>query len=94
MIADVEHAAGNGTARAERQEQVTITYCVPCGYESRAKRAAESLADELGLLAELNPGKGGVFQVAVAGQVVTARRKGYFPDDADIVQAVREALHG
>ncbi|WP_202303009.1 Rdx family protein [Mesorhizobium sp. 131-2-1] len=67
-------------------------YCGPCGYESRATRAAKRLTDELGLPVDLIVGKGGVFQVAVAGQVVTSRRKGYFPDDADIVRAVNEAL--
>ncbi|WP_245455720.1 MULTISPECIES: Rdx family protein [unclassified Mesorhizobium] len=87
-----EHSAGHGTAEVEPCQGITITYCGPCGYESRATRAARSLTDELGLPVELNAGKGGVFQVAVAGQVVTSRRRGYFPDNADIVRAVREAL--
>ena len=92
LIVDAEHATGPGKAEAEPRERITITYCRPCGYESRATRAAKRLTDELGLAVELDAGKGGVFQVAVAGQVVTSRRKGYFPDDADIVRAVSEAL--
>ncbi|RVC62969.1 MAG: haloalkane dehalogenase [Mesorhizobium sp.] len=92
LIAGAEHPSGHGSAEVEPHQPITITYCGPCGYESRATQAARSLTDELGLPVELKAGKGGVFQVAVAGQVVTSRRKGYFPDNADVVRAVREAL--
>ncbi|WP_435528299.1 Rdx family protein [Mesorhizobium abyssinicae] len=92
MISGAEHPSGHGSAEVEPHQPITITYCGPCGYESRATQAARSLTDELGLPVELKAGKGGVFQVAVAGQVVTSRRKGYFPDNADVVRAVREAL--
>jgi selenoprotein W-related protein len=70
---------------------VTIIYCRPCGYEKRAKEAAAALRRQLGLEADLVPGKGGVIQVKVGDRIVASRSKGHFPDGDDIVAAVTAA---
>lgn len=69
--------------------QITITYCVPCHYEARAKEAAEALRHEVGLEAELVGGRGGVFKVDADATTLVARDKIYFPTTEDIVAAVR-----
>lgn len=73
-------------------QEVSITYCAPCGYEKRAREAAAELVQKLALSPELVPGKGGVFRVAVGDHVVATRSKGYFPSAEQIVEAVRSAL--
>jgi selenoprotein W-related protein len=72
--------------------EVTIVYCKPCGYLTKAEAAAAALQRELGVTATLEPGKGGVFQAQVNGVAVIARKKGYFPTPSDVVKAVRKAL--
>jgi selenoprotein W-related protein len=67
---------------------VSIIYCRPCGYEKRAREVAMALQRQLGIVAELVPGKGGVFEVAVGGKTVARRERGHFPDAAEIVAAV------
>lgn len=71
---------------------VTITYCKPCGYLKRAQDAAVALQEQLGLTADLVPGKGGIFEVRVGDAVLVKRAKGYFPDAAEIVAQVRAGL--
>lgn len=71
---------------------VSIIYCRPCGYEKRAKEAAAALQRQLGIVANLIPGKGGVFEVRVSGKTVATRVKGHFPDASEIVAAV--SAHG
>ncbi|TFV77006.1 SelT/SelW/SelH family protein [Bradyrhizobium frederickii] len=68
--------------------EVTIIYCRPCGYEKRAKEVAAALRRQLGLDADLVPGKGGIFQVKLGDRIVASRSKGHFPDGDDIVAAV------
>lgn len=67
---------------------VKIEYCAPCGYRKRADAAATALEEQLGLRAELIPGKGGVFRVCVNGKEVITRARGYFPSPKEIVAAV------
>lgn len=67
---------------------VVITYCKPCKYEARAIRAAQAIKDEFGIAATLEPGKGGIFEVAVDGQVVSKKTRGHFPEEKDIVSAI------
>jgi selenoprotein W-related protein len=68
---------------------VTITYCVPCNYEKRAKDAADAITQHLGLTVELVPGGGGVFDIAVNGSSVSKRTNDHFPSTDEIVAAVR-----
>jgi selenoprotein W-related protein len=70
---------------------VTIIYCRPCGYEKRAKDAAAALRQQLALEADLEPGKGGVFQVKLGERIVASRSKGHFPGSDEIVAAVTAA---
>ena len=72
--------------------KVTITYCVPCGYEKRARLAASALQQQLGIEPELVPGKGGVFRVEVGGRTVASRAPRYFPNPDEIVTSVRAAM--
>jgi selenoprotein W-related protein len=71
--------------------EISIIYCRPCGYEKRAKEVATALQRQLGIVATLVPGKGGVFDVTVGGKTVARRLKGHFPDTAEIVAAVGAA---
>lgn len=68
---------------------VSIIYCAPCGYEKRARTAAEQLERETGIVATLAAGKGGVFRVVVEEETIIARAKGYFPTPEEIVAAVK-----
>ncbi|WP_407158385.1 SelT/SelW/SelH family protein [Bradyrhizobium sp. STM 3557] len=72
---------------------VTIIYCRPCGYEKHAKAAAAALRRHLALEASLVPGKGGIFQIRVGDKVVASRSKGHFPDEDEILAAVKAARH-
>ena len=71
---------------------VSIIYCQPCGYRKRADEASAAIAKELSVTATLVPGRGGIFEVRVGDNVVTKRSKGHFPDTAEIVAAVSDAL--
>lgn len=71
---------------------LSIIYCAPCGYEKRARKAAEALKDATGAMPALVPGKCGVFRVVAGDQTLIARAKGYFPTTDDIVSAVRVHL--
>lgn len=65
---------------------------MPCGYEKRARDAAEALKERFDIDATLIKGKGGVFQVVAGDTVLAKRTRGYFPSTADIVNAVSAAL--
>lgn len=71
---------------------IAIVYCKPCGYGKRASDAAAELGKIFAAAVTLVPGKGGIFEVQVDGKVVANRRKGHFPDTAEIVAAVSRAL--
>jgi selenoprotein W-related protein len=49
------------------------------------------LKEELGVEAELTPGSGGIFEVAVDGAVVAKRGFLGFPSEQEIVDAVAKA---
>lgn len=68
---------------------VTITYCIPCKYERRAREASAVIREQLGVEAELVGGGGGVFRVEVDGEPVISKTRGYFPSSEDIAAAVR-----
>jgi selenoprotein W-related protein len=73
-------------------KDVVITYCKPCGYLKHAQAAAAAINEKLGVDAQLVPGKGGIFQIAVDGQVVAKRTSAGFPKEDDVVAALQEAL--
>lgn len=76
--------------------RITIRYCTQCRWLLRAAWMAQELLttfqDELGEVA-LQPGTGGVFTVAVDGQVVWSRAdEGRFPDIKELKQRVRDRV--
>jgi selenoprotein W-related protein len=75
-------------------KNVSITYCKPCGYEKRAAEAAAALREKLALTATLVPGKGGIFEVRVDGEIVARRVKGHFPETTEIVKTVSAVVTG
>ena len=79
-----------------RTPRVEIVYCTQCRWQLRAAWMAQELlstfADELGEVA-LAPGKGGVFQIRVDGELIwdRAEREG-FPDVKELKQLVRDRI--
>lgn len=76
--------------------QVTIRYCTQCRWLLRSAWMAQELLttfeQELGEVA-LQPGTGGVFEVAVNGELIWSRAlQGRFPDIKEIKQLVRDQI--
>ena len=81
---------------AKRPVKVSITYCASCGYEPQTLALASALMKafvyDLSAI-ELIPWDEGSFDVVVDGDLVHSMyREGGFPEDATIIQAVREHL--
>ena len=76
--------------------RVSIEYCTQCRWLLRAGWMAQELlttfVDELGEVA-LMPGKGGVLDVRVDGELVYSRKAtGRFPEMKEIKQLVRDRV--
>jgi len=76
--------------------RVEIRYCTQCRWLLRAAWMAQELlstfAQELGEVA-LVPGAGGVFDVAVDGEVIFSRAQaGRFPDAKEVKRLVRDRI--
>ena len=76
--------------------RVSIEYCTQCRWLLRAGWMAQELlttfVDELGEVA-LIPGKGGVLDVRVDGELVYSRKEtGRFPEMKEIKQLVRDRV--
>jgi selenoprotein W-related protein len=79
-----------------RSPRVEIVFCTQCRWLLRAAWMAQELlttfADELGEAA-LVPGKGGVFEIRVDGELVWDRAaQGSFPDIKELKQLVRDRV--
>lgn len=76
--------------------RVTIAYCTRCNWLLRAAWMAQELLQTFGpILGEvaLQPGDGGIFNVAIDGEPVWDRsRDGGFPDIKTLKQRVRDRL--
>lgn len=72
-------------------KQVSIVYCKPCGYLTRAEAAADAITKVLGVSVSLVPGSGGIFEVRIGDHVVAKRMRGHFPATPEIVEAVKSA---
>lgn len=75
--------------------RVEIEYCTQCGWLPRAAWLAQELLTTFGAeLSELalKPGKGGIFIVRVADEVVWDRRDQGFPEPTAVKQAVRDRV--
>lgn len=52
---------------------------------------AAAIDEQLGMNAELIKGDGGIFDVAAGGELVFSKhREGRFPDNAEVLDALRE----
>jgi len=76
--------------------RVEITYCTRCKFLLRAAWLAQELLStfeaELGELA-LRPGSGGIFEIALDGEVVATNRDGgEMPDAADVKRLLRDRI--
>jgi selenoprotein W-related protein len=79
-----------------RSPRVEIVFCTQCRWLLRAAWMAQELlttfADELGETA-LVPGRGGVFEIRVDGELVWDRAaQGGFPDIKELKQLVRDRV--
>ncbi|MFZ1775431.1 MAG: SelT/SelW/SelH family protein [Rhizobiaceae bacterium] len=76
--------------------RVTIHYCTQCSWLLRSAWLAQELlstfGQEIGEVA-LIPGTGGVFEIAVDGQIVWERKaEGGFPEAKVLKQRVRDVI--
>jgi selenoprotein W-related protein len=76
--------------------RVEIAYCTQCRWLLRAAWLAQELlttfSDELGEVA-LQPGRGGVFEVRLDGQLLFSRaQEKRFPESAELKQLVRDRI--
>jgi selenoprotein W-related protein len=76
--------------------RLEIEYCTQCHWLLRAAWMAQELlstfTDELGEVA-LVPGRGGVFDVRLEGDVLFSRRiEGRFPESKELKQRVRDRI--
>ncbi|MBX3013012.1 MAG: SelT/SelW/SelH family protein [Caldilineaceae bacterium] len=87
----------NGTSTTRRsQAKISITYCAACGYEPQTLELTGALmrtfVNDIAAI-ELIPWHDGAFDVVVNGDLVHSMyRDGGFPENATIVQAVRDRL--
>ncbi|MCW5891092.1 MAG: SelT/SelW/SelH family protein [bacterium] len=81
---------------AGRRGHVEITYCTQCRWLLRAAWLAQELLTtfdaELAAVT-LRPGRGGVFEVRLDGELVWSRADaGRFPEPKDVKQRVRDRI--
>jgi selenoprotein W-related protein len=70
--------------------EIQIEYCVACGFLGRAEEVQHALLTELGQRVggvRMKPGRGGVFQVSVNGELIFDKNR----DGFDIAEIVRRA---
>ncbi len=76
--------------------RIEIEYCSQCGFLLRSAWMAQELLttfmDDLGGVT-LIPGKGGIFEVRVNGELVWSRKQeGRYPDPKELKQRVRDII--
>ncbi|HOQ90062.1 MAG TPA: Rdx family protein [Candidatus Hydrogenedentes bacterium] len=80
----------------EQTATITLDYCDQCGWMLRAAWMAQDLLVTFrGRIREiiLRPGKGGIFEVRVNGDLVWSRAaRGRFPDITELKQLVRDHI--
>ena len=76
--------------------RIEITYCTKCRFLLRASWLAQELLTTFGAdLGEvaLVPGRGGIFEVTLGGEVIaTNRETKQMPDPVDVKRAVRDRI--
>ena len=76
--------------------RIEIEYCSQCGFLLRSAWMAQELLttfmDDLGGVT-LVPGKGGIFEVRINGELVWSRKEeGRYPDPKELKQRVRDII--
>lgn len=76
--------------------RITITYCTKCRFLLRASWLAQELlttfGEDLGEVA-IVPGRGGIFEVTLDGEVIaTNRERKPMPDPVDVKRAIRDRV--
>jgi selenoprotein W-related protein len=76
--------------------RVEITYCTQCKFLLRASWFAQELLttfeDELGEVA-LRPGSGGIFEIALDGEIVGSNREGrQMPEVGEVKRLLRDRI--
>lgn len=85
-----------GPERPAARPRITIRYCTQCNWLLRAGWIAQELlqtfGEDLGEVA-LIPGTGGVYEIALDGEVIWERRRdGGFPGAAEIKRRLRDRI--
>ena len=79
-----------------RPVKVSISYCADCGYEPQTLALTDALMREFRQdlsSIELIPWDDGSFEVSVEGELVHSMlRDGGFPENEDVLRAVRQRL--
>jgi len=76
--------------------RVEITYCTQCKFLLRASWFAQELLttfeDELGEVA-LRPGSGGIFEIALDGEILASNREGrQMPEVGEVKRLLRDRI--
>ncbi len=74
--------------------ELTVDYCVECGYREKAVKAAEAILEEFEdelESARLVPSGGGIFRLSIDGQIVFDIEKQEFSRDK-VIQAAAEKV--
>jgi selenoprotein W-related protein len=80
----------------KRAPRLEIEYCTQCRWLLRASWVAQELlttfVDDFGEVA-LVPGKGGIFEVRLDGELIWSRKaEGRFPEAAELKQRLRDRV--
>ena len=70
---------------------ISIEYCVVWNYEPKALSLRSSLDSKFGILAEMIPTSGGVFEIIVNGSLIFSKNQlGRFPEEGEIVKLIED----
>ena len=68
---------------------ISIEYCIEWNNEPRALSLRSSLDSKFGILAEMRPSSGGVFEVTLNGSLIFSKKQleqlGRFPKDGEVI---------
>lgn len=79
----------------EVQPEFKITYCMTCGFKSRAEELRSELEKNFGHNAELIQDSGGLFEVEYGKQLIFSKKsEERFPEPGEVVDIVLELKRG
>ena len=82
----------SGAATDQKHAQITITYCIECDLAPVAEKLSAAIESRFGVVAKLEEGHGGIYEVRINGDVVfnNFEQGGRLPTDAQIFREIRE----